>query len=185
MKMSEYLSSIIGLGAIVFGIAGIGYGIDCRKRMNDVCDKINAKVNEVSDNMEIDIPEAIVKVAVDNAVKKEAEYQVKNATTRVIFDIESSIENKVNKAIEERYSDISKSVGTRIVKELSNMDLSKLRKQVREDAAEKVADKLENELDDIVAKFTNNLNSISMIYEKMADKMSTKTDDNEIKIRLI
>lgn len=49
----------------------------------------------------------------------------------------------------------------------------------------KVADKLENELDDIVAKFTNNLNSISMIYEKMADKMSTKTDDNEIKIRLI
>lgn len=182
MKMSEYLSSIIGLGAIVFGIAGIGYGIGCRKRMNDVCDKINA---EVSDNMEIDIPEAIVKVAVDNAVKKEAEYQVKNATTRVIFDIESSIENKVNKAIEERYSDISKSVGTRIVKELSNMDLSKLRKQVREDAAEKVADKLENELDDIVAKFTNNLDSISTIYEKMADKMSTKTDDNEIKIRLI
>lgn len=166
MKISEYLYDLVGLGAVIFGIAGVGYGIGCRKRMNDTCDKINAKVAEISDNVDVDIPEAVIKVAVDNAVKEEVRYQVRDA-------------------VEEKYSDITKSVGAQVVKEVSNMDLSKLRKQIREDAAEKVSDKLENELDDIVEKFTNNLDSISTIYEKVADKMSTKSEDNEIKIRLM
>lgn len=185
MKISEYLYDLVGLGAVIFGIAGVGYGIGCRKRMNDTCDKINAKVAEISDNVDVDIPEAIIKVAVDNAVKEEVKYQVRNTTIKVVADIESSIKHQIRDAVEEKYSDITKLVGAQVVKEVSNMDLSKLRKQIREDATEKVSDKLENELDDIVEKFTNNLDSISTIYEKVADKMSTKSEDNEIKIRLI
>ena len=59
--MTINFDSIIGLGVLAVGFIGVGYAIGARKKMNDICDKIDSSIEEVSGNIKVDISDGVGK----------------------------------------------------------------------------------------------------------------------------
>ena len=181
--MTIDLDSIIGLGALAVGFIGIGYAIGAHKKMNDICDKIDKTIEEVSGDIKIDISETVVRKAVDKAVERDAEYEVKRATDQAVKDIEKDIKSQVQSAINSEYADLKKKVSDEMTEKVSKIDMSSLKADVREQAAEKILDKFDGNLDDILENFNNNLTSVQKIYSSIAKSMS-KDDGKEMTFKI-
>lgn len=175
--------TVICFGGFTVGLIGIGYAIGTRKKMNDICDKIDKTIEEVSGDIKINISETVVRKAVDKAVDRDVEYEVKRATDRVIKDIEKDIKSQVQSAINSEYADLKKKVSDEMTEKVSKIDISSLKADVREQAAEKILDKFDGNLDDILENFNNNLTSVQKIYSSIAKSMS-KDESKEMTFKI-
>ena len=59
---SNELKNILGF---IVGAAGIGYGIYMSRKMNKICNRIDKSLETMEDNIEIDIPQALVEKAIN------------------------------------------------------------------------------------------------------------------------
>ena len=99
--MTINFDSVICLGGFAVGLVGIGYAIGTRKKMKDICNKINKSIDEVSGNIKVDISETVVRKAVDKAVDREVDYAIKRVSEQVVRDLEnvSKIYRSISRSI--------------------------------------------------------------------------------------
>lgn len=171
----------LGIGGFVVGLVGIGYAIGARKRLNDICDKIDTTIDEVSWNLDVKVEDAIVMDAVDKAV----DLRVGREVNYAVKDVSDEIRSEVRTAVKTVYPDIRKACTEKITDEMSKINVKELSDSIREDASKKVAEKFDGQLDDILDKFNNDLHNVSKIYASIADKMSGGNNNKEMKISLI
>lgn len=157
---------VVGLAASVFGV---GYAIGQRKKLNDISEKIDRSVKELSSNIDVDISEAVVNRAVTKAIERETELAANRATTNVVNAIESDISSQVRKAVNETYQDIKKSVVEETAKKVEKIDISALKKEVVEKAKEAATDKFDDSLDEVLSDFKDNLGNVTKIYQSIAN----------------
>lgn len=157
---------VVGLAASVFGV---GYAIGQRKKLNDISEKIDRSVKELSSNIDVDISETVVNRAVTKAIERETELAANRATTNVVNAIESDISSQVRKAVNETYQDIKKSVVEETAKKVEKIDISALKKEVVEKAKEAAADKFDDSLDEVLSDFKDNLGNVTKIYQSIAN----------------
>ena len=67
----SYFDIAIGVVGLAASLLGIGYAIGQRKKLNDISEKIDRSVNELSSNINIDISEEVVNRAVTKAIERE------------------------------------------------------------------------------------------------------------------
>lgn len=176
---------VIGFCGLVVGLIGVGYAIGSRKKLGDVADKLNKSIDELSNDMEVDIPQCVIDKAVNKAVEREVERRVrvasKEAVTKVSTDIHKSIADSVNKA----YSDIDRSVKAEIKKQIALIDIREARREVIAEAKKTVAEKFESDLDDILENYKDELATVSKIYKSIANAVNeSKSNSNDNVIRL-
>ena len=135
MKNSN-LDLIVGIGVFVAGIFGVGYAIGTRSKVNRLCEKLDTSIDNLSDDIQVDIPDKMVQRAVEAAVKKEVAAAVKLATDEVIASAERDIRKEVTAEVERQYTTISDGVTTEIATRVARIDEGKLRKEVVEKAKE-------------------------------------------------
>lgn len=157
---------------LLIGLAGVGYALYTNYKMNKICNKIDTTIEDMDKDMSINIPDAIINKAVDRAVEKEVYVQVEEATTRAIKEIEVTMSTQIKSAIESEYSNIRKSVEDKLAKEVENIDIQALKKEVRDQAKLEVISRFNGNLDDLLEEFNGNLSNISKIYKSIADTMS-------------
>lgn len=167
---------VIGLAASVFGI---GYAFGQRKKLNDISEKINKSVDELSANIDVDIKAAVVERAVTKAIERETNLAASRATTNVMNAIESDISSQVRKAVNDTYQDIRKSVVEETAKKVEKIDISALKKEVVEKAKEAAADKFDDSLDSVLEEFKDNLGNVSRIYQSIANVFPSSTAGNK------
>ena len=176
---------VIGFCGLVVGLVGVGYAVGSRKKLSDVADKLNKSIDEISNDMEVDIPQCVIDKAVNKAVEREVERRVrvasKEAVTKVSTDIHNSVADSVNKA----YSDIDRSVKTEIKKQIALIDIREARREVIAEAKKTVAEKFESDLDDILENYKDELATVSKIYKSIANAVNeSKSNSNDNVIRL-
>ena len=171
MKNSN-LDLIVGIGVFVAGIFGVGYAIGTRSKVNRLCEKLDASIDNLSDDIQVDIPDKMVQRAVEAAVKKEVAAAVKLATDEVIASAERDIRKEVTAEVERQYTTISDGVTTEIATRVARIDEGKLRKEVVEKAKEQIADKFDDKLDDLLEEFNGNLQNVGKIYKSIAKSFS-------------
>lgn len=181
----DKINLMIGLGGVIVGLVGIGYAIGSRKKLNDICDRLNTTIDDISDDLEVTIPNKLVEEAVDKALKFEADRRVKHEVDKVITDIREDIEQKVTKAVCDKYGDITAEVSGQVSSELTKLDMESMRIRIREDAETTVARKFDGQLDDILEKFNTDLDNISKIYTSIARRMSGDGVGKDFKISLV
>lgn len=189
-------NSDLGVVGIIAGIIGTCYGIyshfkmekaeqELRDDMKRLCDKIDKSIDEVSDEVDLDVSEAVVEKAIDRAVDREVTRQVERATTAAINTVSKDITNQIRDAVHTAYTDIEKEVSDRVAKQVADIDMHKMSKSVREKAEQKILDKFDDNLDDLTAKYNNELRSVSKIYNSIANAMSTgRGGDKETVLRI-
>ena len=94
---------LIGVGGAIAGLIGVGYAIGSKKKLNDICKKVDKSIDELSRDIDIDISDRIIDEAVNNAVDRETNKQVCKATKRVISDVEDNMRKLVKTAVSDKY----------------------------------------------------------------------------------
>lgn len=182
--MAKTIDILLGAAALVFGGIGIGYGIHQKKRVDDVFRKLDKAVDEAVEDLEIEVPERLVNLSVERAVKEEVTKAVKEQATVAAKEVERDMKHEIKKAIDKQYSNIEDKVVKEVNRKVGNIDISSIKRAVIEEAKGDANRKFNDNLDDILEKFNDQLDAVSKIYSSMADTMKAKTSGGGLKLSL-
>lgn len=167
---------------ILFGVAGlvsIGYAIGTHTKMARISERLDRSINDLADNMEIDIPEKLIDKAVEEAAKNEARRAVETATRDVMSQVKNDIHTKVQREVDKEYDSIKDSVLKEITVSASKIDASKVRKDIEEAAKKAALGKFDDNLDDILEKFNNDLENTSKIYGSIREAITKSSNSGK------
>ena len=170
--MNINMNNAFGAMGLMVGICGIGYAYGCQKKTNQLAEKLDTSINELMKKTNIDIPESLIETAVKDKVKHEAEAHVRIACCDAIKEVKSGIIKEVKEAVNDSYVDIKSDVASEITKQVADIDISELRRQVKRDAAEKIADRLDTDLEGICDKYNSDLDNVRKIYASIAKSIT-------------
>lgn len=173
----------LGTIGVIFGIVGIGYAMYTTAKANKVCNKIDKTLDEICYDTDIDIPEEVVNAAIERAVDREVNRAVESAVNRTVREIKHDIHGQVKDAVTSTYSDIKERVAKEVSQEIANIDMASLKSTVTRHAEEKIVDKFDGNLDELLLKFNQKLESINSIYESIANTIA-KRDTRETVFRI-
>lgn len=180
-KSNDIISILFG----VAGLVGIGYAIGTHTKLAKVSERLDRSINDIADNMEFDIPEELISKAVDEAVNTEARKAVSRATNETISELKRDVRSEVQRAIDKEYDNLKDTVLKEITVQASKIDVGRVRRSVEEAAEQAALDKFDDNLDDILEKFNDNLTNTSKIYSSIRDAITKDSDSRkEFVVRL-
>ena len=111
-------------------------------------------------------------------VETTARWKVNDACNKAVREVETSLFNKISEsaenAVKQAYKSMEIDAKEKIAKELRNIDVSDLKNEVKEEAAQLVKDKLSSQMDDILDTYNANLMNVQNIYSSIAKSMSAR-----------
>ena len=180
--MKKFNSDIVvGILGVTAGILGVGYAIGTKTKLGKAYDRLDLAINDVADNMDIDISEAIINEAVEKAVAAEAKKAVEKATNEVLAELKKDIHAKAAAAVEGEYATVRESVLAEITESAAKIDVVRVRRDVEAAAEKAVLDKLDVNMEGILNRFNDGLNNTGRIYQSIANAMSggmTRSNNN-------
>lgn len=173
---------IIGCICGIVGLFGIGYAIGASSKLKSVSDAVNKSVDSIIADGKVDIPKEMINETIQNNVKEMVEttarWKVNDACNKVVREVETSLFNKISEsaenAVKQAYKSMEIDAKEKIAKELRNIDVSDLKNEVKEEAAQLVKDKLSSQMDDILDTYNANLMNVQNIYSSIAKSMSAR-----------
>ena len=130
-----------------------------------------AKVSEIAKNLSVDIPEKVLEEAVNRAAEEEARSAIFRINNKIIRSYEDDIRKEVQKEVERQKASLKSDVKEELERKVKRIDIDDIRKEVIDEAKDKVARKFEHDLDDILDKHNDELDKITRIYSSIADKL--------------
>lgn len=173
---------IIGCICGIVGLFGIGYAIGASSKLKSVSDAVNKSVDLIIADGKVDIPKEMINETIQNNVKEMVEttarWKVNDACNKAVREVETSLFNKISEsaenAVKQAYKSMEIDAKEKIAKELRNIDVSDLKNEVKEEAAQLVKDKLSSQMDDILDTYNANLMNVQNIYSSIAKSMSAR-----------
>lgn len=173
---------IIGCICGIVGLFGIGYAIGASSKLKSVSDAVNKSVDSIIADGKVDIPKEMINETIQNNVKEMVEttarWKVNDACNKAVREVETSLFNKISEsaenAVKQAYKSMEIDAKEKIAKELRNIDVSDLKNEVKEEAAQLVKDKLSSQMDDILDTYNANLINVQNIYSSIAKSMSAR-----------
>lgn len=173
---------IIGCICGIVGLFGIGYAIGASSKLKSVSDAVNKSVDSIIADGKVDIPKEMINETIQNNVKEMVEttarWKVNDACNKAVREVETSLFNKISEsaenAVKQAYKSMEIDAKEKIAKELRNIDVSDLKNEVKEEAAQLIKDKLSSQMDDILDTYNANLMNVQNIYSSIAKSMSAR-----------
>lgn len=173
---------IIGCICGIVGLFGIGYAIGASSKLKSVSDAVNKSVESIIADGKVDIPKEMINETIQNNVKEMVEttarWKVNDACNKAVREVETSLFNRISEsaenAVKQAYKSMEIDAKEKIAKELRNIDVSDLKNEVKEEAAQLVKDKLSSQMDDILDAYNANLMNVQNIYSSIAKSMSAR-----------
>lgn len=165
-------SIAIGACGIIVGAIGIGYGIGQKKKVDDISDRLDQKINEIADIVDVDIADAVIDEAVKVAVDREAKTAVQKAISNIISSTKAEMANQITLEIDRQKAMIRDDVTKEVTRQVSRLSINELKETVVEQAKTEAMEKLQSSMDDILQGFTNNLSQVGTIYQTIAQAFS-------------
>ncbi len=167
-------------GTLVVGVVAAFWG-----KLDNLAKKLDTSVNGLKDVTTDKIKDTII----EKAVKEAADEQVTGIVMKVQNDVMTSAKEKLNdevrRAVKEAQNEIQSTVSERISKEAELIDIEDLRKVVRKKAEDRIVNKFDGSLDDLLGKFNENLGNVQRIYGGIANAIgSANKATKEIKFSL-
>jgi DNA primase large subunit len=174
-------SQKFGIAGMVIGLVSIAYTIYVQTRGDRsyslVAGLIGDSINKTSDDIKVEISEAIVEQATIKAVNREVEKIVKVASTNTEYAIRKDIYNEVKQAVDSSFTDVRKAVSDEVSRQVANIDMSRLKAEVKEKAKDLVIAKFDENLDSLLQDFNQSLSNVRKIYDSIADSVTKKPEN--------
>lgn len=167
------------------GLVGVGYAICAHTKLAKVNELLNKSIDSLAEGVEVDISEDLVNKAVKKAVQDEASRAVKKATDESVLALKKDIRLEVQKAVDKEYESIKESVLKEVTDSASKIDLARVRRDVEAAATDAALAKFDDNLDDILDKFNENLGNTAKIYSSIRETLTRGAKSgNEYIIRI-
>lgn len=157
--------SKILLGALVIGFGYIGY---LHSKLNRFSEMVQVAVDDLAAKTEITISDDILDRAVQKAVDREVSY----ISTRIVRDLNSEIRSEVKNSVDLSSVTIKSLASKEIERQVRNIDISDMEKEVVHRAKDAIAEKFDKKLDGILDDFNDQLQSVQKIYSSIAKSMA-------------
>lgn len=174
--MTIDLDTVIGFVGVTVGLFGLGYAVGANKKMKEVSEVVGKSVDSMISDGKLDIPKELInetiKERVNEKVDCEIQRKVKAACDNIVVDVKTSMYNKISDAVDSTYRSMEVEAKEKIRKELRNIDISGLKREVKAEAKEAVTEKLQSSMDDILETYNSNLANVQNIYSTIAKSMA-------------
>jgi hypothetical protein len=174
------ISGKFGIAGIIIGavsvVASMTSSILLNRKINKVGDVLSLGIDQIVNDMPIDVPKAVINNAISIVVDREVRNAVKQTTEEARGMLRRDIHDRVEFQIKEEYSSIRTSVTDEVAKQVANIDMAPLKREVRERAKTMIIDKFDDNLESMLEDFNKNLSNMKKIYESIADTMGPKKD---------
>lgn len=170
MKTNDILAMAV-IGTVG---AGIYFGRKLYKQVKELTEKVDISIKDIGDMTQVEVKESIIDSVVEKKVSEEVAHTVKKSAAVAVADIESDIHDQIKAEVEREYDDIKESVKDEIKSQVDGININKIRNEVIKEAKEAAAKKFENDLDEVLEKYNNNLEKLTNIYGSIAQKMNPK-----------
>lgn len=178
------LNKVMGVVGLVLGVCGLSaIGMDIYEH-HKMAKKVGMSVDELEKASKDNIKEALVEVAIKSAAEHGVEAHLNRVKNEVFSEARIKLSEEVRKAVKEASETIQKEVGEKISTEASLIDISALKKSARDKAEAKILEKFDGNLEDLLAKFNENLSNIQKIYGGIADAISKGKEDKGLKFTI-
>ena len=134
---------------------------------------LNAKIDDLSSGIDIDIPDAVVSAAVEKAIDRMAGKAAADARDDVRREFSSEIRSEVKSAVSKEKEALRSEIKDEIKKHIGYIDISDVKDEVIKDAKLEVSDRLSRELDGIKEEYNKHLNDVKDIYSSIAKSMES------------
>lgn len=183
--MNNKYDGLVGFVGIALGLVGVGYAIGTHTKMAKISDNLERSIDDLASQVPVDIPNDMVERAVEKAVAYEVKQAVGKVTDAVKCDVKRDLHKQISGAIEEEYSNIKDIVLEELTEEAAKIDAKRVRLDVERAAKERAIEKFEDNLDDILENFNDQLKNTSKIYTSIADSMTKyKSNDGGTVLRI-
>lgn len=183
--MNNKFDGLVGLLGVTVGLIGFGYAMGMHNKMAKISEKLDRSIDDLAGNTPIDIPADMIERAVEKAVACEVKQAVGKTTDRIIVDVKRDIHKQVSDAVESEYSNIKDTVLKELIDEAAKIDAKRVRADVEKAAKEHALEKFDDNLDDILENFNDQLKNTSKIYTSIADTMTKyKSNDGGTVLRI-
>ena len=171
MTNDKLILCILGIGSAV--VAGLAWYNS--KKAQDSAESIqngfDDAINKIANGIgRVDISNTIIEEAVDRAVEK----SVAVASASAISQVKNDILREVRKSVNEAYGDTKDAVAKELERQIGNVDISGIRKEAIAKARDAAQAKLASDMDDILKDYNNKLQSISKVYDSVADALANR-----------
>lgn len=166
------IKTVAGIVVVALGALGI---IDVREH-RETNRKIDMSMKDIQKAAEKDITAAMLEKAVQNAAKEMTGTFMQSIKDSVMDEAKNKLTDAAKDAVREASADIKLKVGDKVSEEVSKIDISELKKSARDKAEEKILNKFDGNLEDLLEKFNDNLGNIQKIYGGIADAISKGND---------
>ena len=169
--MNKY-DGLVGLFGVAFGLIGVGYAIGTHTKLAKISEKLDCSIEDLASKTSIDIPDDMVERAVEKAVAYEVKQAVNKTTDKIILDVKRDIHKQVSDAVDSEYNNVKETVLEELVSEAAKIDVRRVRADVEKAAKEHALEKFDDNLDDILENFNDQLKNTSKIYTSIADTIA-------------
>ena len=160
---NETMLIIGGIGII--GASYIGY---LHNKVNKISKMFDVTVDNLSSGIDVQISNEVVESAVDRAVERSADY----AAREVVRNLNAEIRSQVERKVYVNSTEIKESVGKEIARQVKNIDISDIEREVVNKAKDAVVEKFDRKLDGLLDEFNDNLQNVQKIYSSIAKSMA-------------
>lgn len=181
--MNNKFDGIVGVVGIAFGLLGIGYAVGTHSKMAKIGENLDRSIDELASKTPVDIPDDMIKRAVEKAVASEVKQAVAKVAGDVTTEIKRDIHKQVGEAVEGEYTKIKDAVLDELVTEASKIDAKRVRADIERAAKARALEKFDDNLDDITEEYKGYLESVSKIGKTFADAV-THQDRKETILRI-
>ena len=166
-----------GAFGILFGLAGLGFAAWQAKKQDDLAKKLDLSIEELAKKTPVDISEEMVNKAVQTATDREVKAAVHEAAKSVKTEANKTLCAEVQKEVNAAKDTIKAEVGEVISKQVALIDEGTARAEVVKRAEEKVLQKFDGSLDNVLnearEECRRRLNSVTKSWESIADWAET------------
>ena len=176
--MNNKFDGVVGLIGIAVGLIGVGYAFGTHSKMAKISENLDRSIEELAGQMPVDIPKDMIERAAEKAVAYEVKQAVSKTTDRIIVDVKRDIHKQVSDAVESEYSNIKDVVLEELTNEAAKIDAKRVRADVEKAAKDRALEKFDDNLDDILSNFNDQLKNTNKIYTSIADSMTRNQSTN-------
>lgn len=160
MTNNSIFTTILGIA----GAAGITYAVVMHSKYAKINERLDATINDLANNMEIDISDELVNKAVEKAVNAAVKDAITKATNDAVAEVRTDIRRKVADAVNKEYDSVKDSVLTEITSAASKIDVAKVQKSVEEKAEKLALEKFEVELGGVIKNFCDKWDTAAKVF---------------------
>ena len=164
------------MSGLCVGVSLLGVGISLYSvfKLHSFSKKLGMSIDELNRKTHVEITDDIVHRYTDKAVRDAANRAAKNVTDDIRRDMQDILSDKAAEAIKDQYDYTKDQVLKELTKKVSNISISALRTEAKDEAVQILIDKLETQMDDIISAQTDKIENMAKAYKDMGEFIRNK-----------